>query len=246
MDIMQNMNIVDLVIVALLLLSVVVGMYKGFLSSGLTTLGFGAAFFGAKALYPQLSHAILDNSNLLSTLTYYLDPASMFNTVGLAARSVSGSVQNGLLAQAVADLEKGNLPRSIINAFHNNVSSTVFSGKGLDSMSDYLNLTIWNAAINVLSFLVLFIVAYLLVLLVVNLLNNVFHFPLLKHFDWLLGGAFGVVRGAVIVSLVLAVVPLMMSIINIDAINTMIASSRLAPFFATDFPISDIISTVFR
>ena len=246
MDWIQTFNIVDMVLVAILLLSLISGMYKGFLSSGLTTVGFGAAFFGAKALYPQLAHAVLNNTNLMEVLTYYLDPSSMFKTVGLAEKAVSGATQNGLLMQALADLKAGNLPEAIVSAFRDNVDKLIFSGKQMDTFADYLNLTIWNAAINVVSFLVLFMVTYLLVMLVVNLLNNVFHFPLLRHFDWLLGGAFGLVRGVIIVSLVLAIVPLAMSVINIDIINKMIESSQLASMFQSEFIIRDIIVTVFQ
>ncbi len=239
-------NIVDLVIVAILLLSLISGMYKGFLASGLSTLGFGAAFFGAQALYPELSRMVQSNSSLMNVLTYYLDASSMFKTVGLAEQTVAGATQNGMLAKAVSDLQSIKLPEAIVSAFQSNVDKQIFSVKGLNTFTDYLNQTVWGAAINVVAFLVLFVVAYLLITLIVNLLNNVFHFPLLKHFDWLLGGAFGLVRGAVIVMLVLSVVPLAMSIINIDVVNQMIASSRLAAFFPTNFPVNNIIAKAFQ
>ncbi len=243
---MWGFNIVDLVIIAILLLSVISGMYKGLLTSALTTLGFGAAFFGARAFYPELSHAIQTNSSLMNVLAYYLGASDLFKTVGLAERAVAGAAQNGLLAQAVNDLKLSRLPDAIIKAFQANVDKQLFSGKGLDSLADYLNQTIFGAAINVISFLVLFIVAYLLVMLIVNLLNSVFHFPLLKHFDWLLGGAFGLIRGVIIVSLVLAVVPLAISVINIDVINQMIRTSQLAGYFPQEFAVADIIAKAFQ
>ena len=70
----MTLNIVDYVILAILGLSLVAGMYRGFLASGLTTAGFVAAFFGAQALYPQLSTAIQSNQGLMDTLTYIWTP----------------------------------------------------------------------------------------------------------------------------------------------------------------------------
>lgn len=240
----MSLNIVDLVILAILGLSLVAGMYKGFLASGLTTAGFVAAFFGARTLYPQLSSAIQSNASLMNVLTYYLDASSMFSTVGMAEKSVEGATQSGLLTQAVAELKR--LPDVILTAFQANADKRAFASMGFDTMADYLNQTIWSAVINVASFLILFIVAYVLVLLIVNLLNNVFHFPLLRHFDWLLGGVFGLVRGVVIVSLVLAVVPLVTSVVNVSVIEDTINASSLMKYFPSDFVISDVIVKAFQ
>ena len=240
----MSLNIVDYLILAILGLSLVAGMYKGFLASGLTTAGFVAAFFGAQALYPQLSSAVQSNASLMNVLTYYLDATSMFKTANLAERAVAGATQNGALAQAVAEL--GNLPDVIVTAFQSNVDKQAFVSMGFDTLADYLNQTILAAAINVICFLILFVVAYVLVLLIVGLLNNVFHFPLLKHLDWLLGGAFGLVRGVVVVSLVLAVVPLVTSVVNVKVIGETIEASALMRYFPSDFAIADIIVKAFQ
>ena len=243
---LSNINIIDVLIIAILGLSMVAGMYKGFMASGLTMVGFIASFFGAQTLYPQLANAILENTSLMKTLTYYLGAATMFETAGLGDQLIAGATQNGLLEQAVKDLQAIHLPDVLVNIFNINVNQEVFLSKGFTTFSDYLNQTIWSAAINVFAFVILFAVCYLLVLLVVNLLNNVFHFMLLKHFDWFLGGAFGLLRGYAIVALLLAVVPMAMSIIEIDVVDKLVAASQLAHYFPTGFPLNDIIAKAFR
>lgn len=240
------LNLVDIVILGLLLLSLVAGMYKGFISSGLTTVGFVAAFFGAQSFYPQLSTAIQSNTSLMNVLGYYLDASSMFTTKQLGDVVVSGAAQSGQLAQAVSDLKAIKMPDAIVTAFQSNVTKEVFSNMGFNTFTQYLNQTIWSAAMDVASFLLMFFVSYLLVVLIVSLLNNVFHFPLLRHFDWLLGGAFGLVRGAVIVALVLAVIPMAMSLVKIDVVEKLINDSVIASYFPKDFAIADIIVKAFR
>lgn len=238
------MNLIDLLILAILGISVIAGMYKGFLASGLTTGGFIAAFFGAKTLYPKLALAIQSNSSLMNILTYYLDTASMFSTKELANSSVSGAEHNGLLSKALGDIS--TLPSAIRQAFQSNVGREAYSSLGFNSLSDYLNQTIWMAVINIVSFLILFIAIYLLTVLIVGLINNVLRLPLLRHFDWLIGGAFGLIRGIVIVCLILAIVPMIASVINIDMINQIMSESTLMHMFPSDFTISDIIANTFK
>ena len=102
------------------------------------------------------------------------------------------------------------------------------------------------AAINVVSFLLMFAVCYVVVLLVVNLLNNVFHFPLLRHLDWFLGGAFGLARGVVVVMLLLGITPLVLSMVPFEAVSDLISTSSLANFFPSNFAIPTIISMAFQ
>ena len=62
---------------------------------------------------------------------------------------------------------------------------------GINTLADYLDQTIWQAVFNVLAFLLCFIALYVLVCLVVNLLDHVISFPVVRGFDWLLGGLCG-------------------------------------------------------
>ncbi|MBR2572561.1 MAG: CvpA family protein [Clostridia bacterium] len=242
----MSLNILDIVLLVILAVSVISGMYKGFLASLLATVGFAAAFFGAQSLYPQLAAAIQGNTSLMNVITYYLDASSMFKTVGLADTTVEAANAAGgrLLEQAVRELS--SLPSAMVNAFQTNVSNFRFSNLGFVKLSDYLNQTVISSAVNVVSFLVLFLVAYVVLLLVVNLLNNVFHFPLLKHFDWLLGGVFGLARGAVIAALLIAVLPMILSVIDIDIINTLMKESAVVQAFPKDFAVADIIMKAFQ
>ena len=48
------MNILDLLILAILAYGLLAGMYKGMLTSLMSLLAFGGAWFGAKALYARI------------------------------------------------------------------------------------------------------------------------------------------------------------------------------------------------
>jgi len=243
----MSINIVDVILYSILALSVISGMYKGFITSGLAMVGFGAAWFGALNLFPKVADLALSNKAFMSMLSYYLDPSSLFKTASLASTPVAQAVSttgagSSLLNQALQEL---NLPQVIESAFKNNVSNQLFANLNLATLADYLGQTIWVAAINVIAFLLIFALCYLVVLLVVNLLNNVFRFPLLKHLDWLFGGAFGLARGVFVVMLLLGVAPLILSMLPFKDVQTLLNASSLAQKLPSNFAVSTIISMAF-
>lgn len=244
----MNINIVDVILYAILALSVISGMYKGFISSGLAMVGFGAAWYGALNLFPWLAQLVLKNDAFMGMLDYYLDPSSLFKTASLAATPVANAVSSvgtgsTLLNQALQEL---NLPQVLESAFKNNVGNQLFKDiPDVTTIADYLGHTIWVSAINVISFILIFVVCYVVVLLVVNLLNNVFRFPLLKHLDWLFGGAFGLARGVFVVMLLLGVAPLILSMLPFKDVQTLLDTSTLAQRLPSNFAVSTIISMAF-
>ena len=242
MEIFANLNIIDIVILAILLLSLVSGMYKGFLSSLLATLGFGGAAVVAYKFCPQLANLFQSNNGLMNSLSYYLGAPELLSK--LAETSVGEAARNpDILSQAVAKLT--SLPQALISAFKDNVSSQLFSTLNLTELGDYLSQTLIVSLVYVVSFLLIFALCYVLALLVVNLFNNLFRFPLLKHFDWLLGGIFGLARGAVIAMLALTVIPMLLSLMDLDILDEYIAASSLAPYFTSTQALAKIISQGF-
>lgn len=235
------MNIFDVIILAILGVSLISGMYKGFFASGLAIVGFVAAWIGAMNFYPQLSAAVQSNEALMSMLHYYLDAGALFDSSAAAGKLVEG-ISQGELMQTISGMQ---LPSIISDAFVANVSSRAFAGLNLTTLGEYMAQTICGAALNVLCFLVMFILSYVVVLLVVNLLNHVFRFPLLRHFDWLLGGAFGLVRGGVIAALIFSMVPLLMSVVPLEIGEELVNGSVLYGLFSSNNILESLMQSVF-
>ena len=222
------MNIVDIIILAILALSMVSGMYKGFITSTLALVGFVGAWIGTLASYQYLVGAIRGNETLL---TFF---SGIANAVDLNIGSLGNlTVFEATSAQIDAAVNSINVPL-IGNLFKENVLNRVFANQGIDTLSEYLGETILSTALNVICFILVFIVIYAAVLLLVNLLNNVFRFPALRHADWLLGGIFGLVRGVIILLLICAVVsPLSEALktMNVSIVSDLIADSKFASIF---------------
>ena len=76
-----------------------------------------------------------------------------------------------------------------------------------------------------MAFIVCFIALYFLATLLVNLLNHVLRFPVLRRIDWLLGGVLGLGRGLVVAALILSVVEPVLTAFSVDLMNSLKQSS---------------------
>ena len=224
------MNLLDIVILAILAFYLISGMYRGSITSFLGTAGFIAAWFGAIRFYPQVAHMALSNQTLMAVLNQYLEPESFFTSHQIATTSVAEVISGGETAIQSAIGAVSKQLSVILRAFEANVRSQVFQNLGITTLADYLDQTIWQAIFNVAAFLLCFIALYVLAMLIVNLLDHVISFPLIRGFDWLVGGLLGLVRGVVICILVLYLLPAVAQIVSPEFAKNITETSVLMNF----------------
>ena len=219
------MNVIDIVILAILGLSVLVGLYRGFISSvasmGGCLLSLGLSFW----LSPKLAEAIQNNPDILKTLVSYTDAATKLGDQAMASSSVTSLTETGI----AEILNKVSLPAPLNTLLQNNLQNQVF-GAAAD-VGTYVSQTIIGAILNVICFIVCFVVLLLIIHFVINFLKVVFKFPLLKQLNSLAGGAFGLLRGVLLCFVAFALLPLIQTLLPVQDINDLVAGSALAPLF---------------
>lgn len=221
------MNLLDVVILAILAFYLISGMYRGSITSLLGTVGFVAAWLGAIRLYPSVAQLALSNQTLMAVLNQYLEPESFFATHQQAMTTVAEVISGGESAIQNAIAAVSDQLTVISKAFEANVRSQVFQNLGISTLSDYLDQTIWQAIFNVGAFVLCFIALYVLAMLVVNLLDHVISFPLLRGIDWLVGGLLGLARGLVICVLLLYLLPAIAQIVSPEFASELVNTSTL-------------------
>lgn len=224
------MNIIDIFILAVLGISVIYGMYKGFISSVLSI----AALIGAAALSFMMSGDLAawlkGNQTLVDTLLYYTDAGSRISNLELSLLSVA-QVSESVLAGI---LESANLPSAFESAF----VAALSGANGSMTIAQLLSQTIVSVSISILSFLCCFFVFYIAAMFVIHLINYVFELPVLRHLDALIGGVFGLMRGVLLMFIIFALVPIVLAIAPVPMISEMIAGSHLAPMFDSQLILS--------
>ena len=220
------MNLIDWIIVGILGISVLFGMYRGFVSSVLNMGGGLCSFFGAFWLYPKLAALIQQNESLRMPLAHYLEPGSGLD-LALSESSVSDLGASGI--QQV--LSRVSLPSPLDSILQVNLESSIFSNLSISTVGEYVNQTILQASINIICFVLCFLVSYVVISTLFNLIRAVFRFPLLKQLDGLAGGVFGLLRGLLICLVIFTLVPLVQTMVPLDMIDEVLNGSVLAPVF---------------
>ena len=162
-------------------------------------------------------------------LSNYLEPATFFEDMAISGVSAQTSVselvaRGGEAVNAVADYIGSRVP-FLRDAFASNISSEAFSALNIHTLAEYFDQTLWQSVFGVLAFIVCFIALYFLATLLVNLLNHVLRFPVLRRIDWLLGGVLGLGRGLVVAALILSVVEPVLTAFSVDLMNSLKQSS---------------------
>ena len=212
-------------IIAILGLSVLVGLYRGFISSvasmGGCLLSLGLSFW----LSPKVAALVQNNPDMLKTLVSYTDAATKIGDQTLASTSVTSLTPN-----TIADiLSKVNLPAPLSTLLQSNLENKVF-GTAAD-VGSYVSQTIVGAILNVICFILCFVVLLIVLHFVLNFLKVVFRFPVLKQLNSIAGGALGLLRGALLCFVAFALLPLIQTMVPVTGINELVAQSALAPLF---------------
>ena len=224
------MNVIDIVILVVLGASLIYGFYRGFVHTILSVACCLLSVFLAFTYGPKLAAVVSGNQGISSTLATYTDAIARVGDYSLASTPVS-QLNDNVIQQV---LNSVSLPEPIANILQSNLKTQAFSGTGLTTVNDYVSNTVVGIAVNILSFIAVYAGAYLVLSVIVGLIQAVFKLPLLKHLDWLAGGAFGLVRGGLILYVIFLLIPILSTVIPLDAFNELLAQSTLAPVFQSD------------
>ena len=222
------MNPVDLVILGILAVSVLFGLYRGFIASvasmGGSLISLGLSFW----LSPMVSDFLQNNTSLSNTLMSYADAATRLKDSTLSALNVQG-----LTSGTISDiLSHASLPAPLDKLLQNNLEQQVYKATNIpQDVGHYVTQTIVSALMNVICFVITFVVLLILFHVVINLLKAIFRFPVLKQLNSLAGGAFGLLRGALLCFVLFALMPLLQTVIPVEGFSEMVQTSTLAPLF---------------
>lgn len=221
------MNLLDLIVILILALYVLYGYYRGFFNSVLSigayiiSWGTGMLFFNA------VGTLIKSNESFYNTMLYYTEGSEYIGNVELANTPVS-QINLDQLGDLIS---KSSLPHPMDNQVKVNVSAEAFSDLGITTLGDYFNQTIVCVFINIIAFLLIFIIVRLIMGMVINSADHAGVFPALRHSDSLIGAGFGALRGVLALFLLMMLTPLVLTVLPFDFIAEQVQSSFFAPFF---------------
>lgn len=224
------MNLIDIILLAVLAISVIYGLYHGFIQSVASLLGMGVSIICGLVFGPMLTAMLAGNQSLREVLANYSDAVVRVGDYELASSPIT-RVSGNLLETVLGSV---SFPEPIENLLRDNIITQAFSGSGLATVNEYVSNTLIQSVISVLSFLACCLVAYLIWLFIVSIIRHVFEFPVLKQLDWLAGALFGLARGAAICYLLVLLIPLIQVIMPDERFAEFMQNSQVADLFRND------------
>ena len=219
----MGFNIVDWMILAVIIVSVIYGLHRGFINGVLSLAALIGSAMLAFSLSGDLAAWLQQNKTLVDTLIYYTDAGSRISNLDLSLLPVSQVTQSAL-SQI---LQSANLPAAFEEAFINSFSGAAAT----TNIAQLLSQTIVSVSLSILSFLICFFIAYVVSTFLIHLISYVFELPVLRHLDSLVGGFFGLIRGILMVFVLFALVPIILAVVPVDFVSDAVAASQLAPYF---------------
>jgi len=224
------MNIIDFLLLGLLFASAAFAVYRGSVASLLGLAACLLSLLCAVIAGPRLAVLLGRNQGLTSLLTTYTDAGSLVGDAALASTAVEG--MSDATMQAV--IKSVHLPDAISDILRYNLSAAMFSSAGLHTVNEYVSATIVSVLLQAVSFVACFLLCFLALHMGINLIDHVFDFPVLRHFDGLLAALFGLLRGLLVLYVLFLLIPLIRTIIPVDIIDRYIGKSTLSPVFISD------------
>lgn len=206
------MNFVDIAILLILALTILGGLYRGFVDTACNIAATILSWALAMLMIPLIASGIKNNEKLFNTMLYYTEGAEY-----VAITDVE--LTRAPIAQVSADtlhlvLDNADMPRPMPNAVTKNIATEALAEDGITTLGDYFNQTIVCVAINIVSVLLLFaILRTLLAFLIRGIDVGRGGFPVLQRGDSLIGAGLGLIHGVLMVFILFLAVPILLTVL---------------------------------
>ncbi len=231
--------IIDIIFIALVIFVVVSSSRKGFVSTLLDTFSTIISAIASYLLCNPLAEKIYELFVHDLVRTRFLRVLDEINS-GVSITEKAAAMIEGLPPMAVKLAESAGLNM-------NSVISTVSSGGNLtneqlaDFAVDKIGYDIMITIIEILVFIVLFIVFALLVRFISKFFENVNKIPFLGKLNSLLGGVIGIVKAIILLFFVCTIVFFIVSASDPNPLVDAINGSKIYMFVTANNPVMDLI-----
>lgn len=224
------MNMIDIALVLIVAISVAFAVYRGFLASALAVVACFVSLGVALLAGPTLANALRANQGITSLLITFTDADSLIGDSTLANTPVAALSPDTL----ENILKTVSLPPVVQQLLRGNIQTQAFSSQGIYMINAYVSATIVSVLLTAGSFLLCFFLSFLALHILINLVDHVFYFPVLRHLELPAAAVMGFIRGVIVVYILLIIVPLVRTVIPFDTVEEYISASRLLPLFHSE------------
>lgn len=226
------MNWLDLALVLFVIIFIIIGIKKGFMTSVLSSFSFGAIAIAAFFLYRPILSLLnnwfgLENAMFDSYYDKLVAHSTDFevNLIGMEKADLRPFVRNTLNCGAIP-----LIPKIMFSLFLNNRSLfSKLQDSGLESrnLGEIVGSTYANFFATIIAFVITYIIICLIVLLFKFIVNKLRNIGFVKVVDNILGALYGVFRCFIILVIISVVINLLAPISFMEPVTNYINGSFL-------------------
>lgn len=218
------LTIIIIFIVALYFLS---GMYKGLIwNLSVLASSLVACVLAFLLMFP-VAALFRNNETIYNSMLSYTEGAESIYDVELRKVNIS-ELGNEQLDDV---MNKSNLVYPFRDRVYKNIINERFKDIGINTLGDYFNESMVRVMINIMSFLIIYLILRIILTYVMCWLDYSFKFPVLMKYDWIAGAAIGLIRGILGIAVIFTLVPIVLTVLNFDAVREMVETNAIASFF---------------
>ena len=206
------MNFIDIAILLILAITILGGLYRGFINTALNVCATALSIFFSRVMIPIVSTLVKGNADLFSMLLYYTEGSEYVAITDVElTRAPISSISSEQL-QVV--LQNADMPIPMNRCVLRNIASEAFSKSGVTTLGDYFNQTIVCVVINILALMLLFTILRLLFgFLIRGVEYGRGGFPVLSRGDGIIGAGVGLIHGVLMVFVIFLAAPVMLTVL---------------------------------
>lgn len=212
---------IDIVIVAIFLISAIRGLIQGFVKSFLSFALIIASLIAAKIFGPKLALYLMDHGTWTQQLTEFIQK----KVVAL----FGGNINSVNWADSTQLHNAPNALQQFLDSFINSANKTI------GSLSDAFSANAASLIVNIISFLAIFFVLIILGRLLIALIDKIAQLPVLRIFNKAGGLLVGIAKGILFVCIFSTLLYYANLMLGFVELSTAINNSFLIKYFYIGF-----------
>ncbi len=223
------MGLIDIIIIALILLSAIIGTVKGFVKSLLGFFGWIIAIVLAVSLASPTGTLLSDKTSIDDSISTKLESTvtgwSSYMSTELTQENYHEVITSALGETKIPEFVQQPIVQAIDGLVESNADTVI--GK---TPAVIISSTLANLAVTAIAFIIIFILTLIIIAIIKHFLTKaISKVNLIKKIDKVLGFLFGLVEGFVIVCLIIGVLGFITSMGMVPQLSEMLNEGIITP-----------------
>lgn len=201
--------IIDLIVLAIIALSIFLGYKKGLIGVAFKILSFIIAIVITLILYRPISNWIINNTEFAKNIE---------NTI--VQKLSTTEIEDGEVKE-----ENTDLPNVLVNYLNKEIANTVEDTK--DAVVLAVAKELAQNVINLIVIIAIYVLTRIILLFAKAILEAVAEIPIIKQFNEIGGIIYGILRGIILIYIILAIISIILPIIDKTTVLGVINNSIL-------------------